>query len=452
MDRNAEAIKYANEHWKLEGNDGSPNATFTLAKLDKFKASNLNATFDAVVCFETIEHIEDPLPMLKEFTQLAPLLICSVTNQNLFPYRDYKFHYRHYMPQEIEELLVEAGWEVLMYHGQPGNDGEAAKPQQMREGKFQIITCQRISPDKAFRNDVWKRLQPPATTVAQPPKPGEVNFEGDAGKPAAPPVCRNRQQYCTENEATGKHVAIVGLGPSSGEYLQHTKMAGRPQAEFDEVWGMNALGSILKLDRLFHMDDVRVQEIRAKSLGESNISNMLKFLKTIDIPVYTSRTHDDYPALVEYPLEEVVNATGELYFNSTAAYAIGFAIYSNVRKISCYGMDFTYPDATYAEAGRGCCEFWLGVAQERGIELRFSSYTSLLDSFWDAKGQWRRRVYGYDTMDMEMKIGADGIVKITKTPMPEEQWPTFKEIEDRYDHSRHPNPHNNAAGVPVKAA
>jgi hypothetical protein len=40
-----------------------------------------------------------------------------------------------------------------------------------------------------------------------------------------------------------------------------------------------------------------------------------------------------------------------------------------VKKISLFGMDFTYPNAHDAEKGRACVEFWLGIAAARGIEL-----------------------------------------------------------------------------------
>jgi hypothetical protein len=52
----------------------------------------------------------------------------------------------------------------------------------------------------------------------------------------------------------------------------------------------------------------------------------------------------------------------DAYFNSTAAYAVAYAIHMGVKKISVFGMDFTYPNAHDAEKGRACVEFWLGIA------------------------------------------------------------------------------------------
>src|SRR4051812_35697873 len=95
------------------------------------------------------------------------------------------------------------------------------------------------------------------------------------------------------------HVAIVGLGPSSVYYLDLAKRAGGRRGLADEIWGINALGDVLACDRIFHMDDVRIQQLRADAQPQSNIAVMLKWLKAYKGTVITSRAHKDYPALVE---------------------------------------------------------------------------------------------------------------------------------------------------------
>jgi SAM-dependent methyltransferase len=52
----------------------------------------------------------------------------------------------------------------------------------------------------------------------------------------------------------------------------------------DEVWTINALGDVLACDRVFHMDDVRIQEIRAAAEPDSNIAAMLAWMKTAPGP------------------------------------------------------------------------------------------------------------------------------------------------------------------------
>ena len=229
-------------------------------------------------------------------------------------------------------------------------------------------------------------------------------------------------------------VAILGLGPSLETFLDVTKRMGGRRGLVDEVWGINALGDIIQCDRVFQMDDVRIQEIRAEARPESNIAAMLDWMKTHPGPIYTSRAHENYPGLVEYPIEDVVNTCGVAYFNSTAAYAVAFAVHIGVKHVSLFGCDFTYPNSHDAEKGRACVEFHLGIAKARGITIGLPNNTSLMDGIATKQD----RLYGYDTVDLAISVDDDEKWKITKTC--HDRRPTADEIEKRYDHSKHPNP------------
>lgn len=236
-----------------------------------------------------------------------------------------------------------------------------------------------------------------------------------------------------------EHVSIVGLGPSCATFFELTRRLGGVSAWCDEVWGINAIGDVLKCDRIFHMDDVRVQEIRAAAKPDGNIAAMLKWLKTAPGPVYTSIVRDGYPGLVAFPLEDVLNRKhdsngGAPYFNSTAAYAIAYAVHIGVKRISLFGLDYTLPNRHDAEKGRACCEFWLGIAAARGIEITVPDSSSMMD----ACEKPEHRLYGYDCVDVQLSDQEDGSVKVSMTPR--ENLPTAAEIEDRYDHTKHQNP------------
>jgi len=232
--------------------------------------------------------------------------------------------------------------------------------------------------------------------------------------------------------AAGKHVAILGLGPSINAFLEFTKRLGGREKFCDEVWTINALGNVFERDLVFHMDDVRIQEIRAAANPDSNIAALLPWLKRSPVPVITSRPHPDYPSLVPFPLEEVVNAHPCAYFNSTAAYAVAYAVHAGVRKMTLFGIDFTYPDAHSAEKGRACVEFWLGIATAKGIELSMPRISTLMD----ACAPQAERFYGYDTLELAFER-QDGWIAVGMTERAE--LPTAEEIEARYDHTAHPN-------------
>ena len=232
--------------------------------------------------------------------------------------------------------------------------------------------------------------------------------------------------------AAPRHVAILGLGPSLEAYVDVVKRLGARRRFADEVWGINAVADVITCDRVFHMDDVRVQEVRAAARPESNIAAMLEWLREHPGPVYTSRPHPAYPGLVAYPLADVLNSCGVAYFNSTAAYAVAFAVHLGVEKITLFGFDFTYPNAHHAEKGRACVEFHLGIAKARGIAIGLPDRTTLMDGIATRD----ERIYGYDTLDVLTDCNEAGRWSVRLEPR--ETIPTADEIEARYDHSKHP--------------
>ncbi len=108
-----EAVSYAKQHY--------PHKNVYHQQLE-LNAAVLST--DPVVAFEIIEHIEDPLPFLKN---CGKLLIASVPNETVLPYRNYKFHYRHYTKDEFEALLDDAGYDVESWYGQDGPESEVVE-------------------------------------------------------------------------------------------------------------------------------------------------------------------------------------------------------------------------------------------------------------------------------------------------------------------------------------
>lgn len=231
-----------------------------------------------------------------------------------------------------------------------------------------------------------------------------------------------------------RSVAILGLGLTLKTYIDQAKGLGGRAKIADEVWGINALGDVIQCDRVFHMDDVRIQEIRAAADPKSNIAAMLSWLKTHPGPIYTSQPHPDYPGMIAYPLAEVLNSCkGQQYMNTTAACAVAFAVHLGVKMIKCFGMDFTLPNSYDAEQGKACVEFWLGFAAARDIQLGIPRNSSLLDACEPRE----RHIYGYDAVHLKI-TNKDGRHRVRMKPR--KTLPTAAEIEHRYDHTRHPNP------------
>jgi hypothetical protein len=212
------------------------------------------------------------------------------------------------------------------------------------------------------------------------------------------------------------------------------KALGNRHKFADEVWAINAMADIIQHDRVFHMDDVLVQEQRAALNPTGNIAAMLEWMKKHPGPIYTSVKREGYPGLVEFPLAEVISQGGLPYFNSTAAYAIAYALHIGVKEISLYGIDYTLPNAHSAEQGRACCEFWLGMAMARGVLVNVPAETSLMDGCEPDE----RKFYGFDMFHVRLEEREEGGVEVNLDP--KENPPTGEEIEKRYNHNQHPNP------------
>jgi len=392
VDADAETIEFARERF------GHPNIEFYHSPAEAIDFPQA----EAAVCFEMIEHVANPRPILKALRAAAPVLLASVPNEEDFPWRpEYAFHHRHYTPDQFADLLNDAGYELAECLGQV--DAEAD-----------------VRPRSETRN-LWQ-----GRTLVAVARRRVV----DLAEPTS------ASQLAPEPKGLG-HVVIIGLGPSAEQYMDLTKRLGGRSRFADQVWAINGLGDVLACDMVFHMDDIRVQERRAAAAPDSNISTMVRWMKGHPGPIMTSRAHPGYPGLVEFPLEDVINELGYAYFNGTAAYAAAYAIFRGASKISFFGCDYTYANSHQAEKGRACLEFWIGYAAARGIELGFADRTSLMDTCEDPADAGELNVYGYDfdTVRIDTSTG-----KARLTFEPKDNPPTAAEIERRYDHSAHVNP------------
>jgi hypothetical protein len=280
LDYDAEALAYAQ---KFYSGPEYYKQDFNAEKIpfdgDGFQKLASYLTMTDATAFEIIEHLENPAELLQSLPDRITRLYCSVPNEDYFPYKGpghengYKFHHRHYTEHEFRALLWDAGWRVDTMRHQAGPETAVGNV----PGRTLVAKC--------VRRSAWK--------------PG------------------------------GKRVAILALGPSLNGYTEVVKRCGGRYARFDEIWGINALGDVYACDRIFHMDDVRIQSRRAEYMPTSNIAVMHKWLKTHPGPIYTSHLDPEYPGLVQFPLEAVVHDLGVAYFNSTVAYAIAMAIHDD---------------------------------------------------------------------------------------------------------------------------
>ena len=222
-------------------------------------------------------------------------------------------------------------------------------------------------------------------------------------------------------------IAIVGLGGSYADYIA-ARVASQ---EFDEIWCINCIGGVIHVDKTFMMDPAS-RFIDTENAG-SQTGIAREFLTKNKAPIFSCAKHPDFPAIEQYPLEDVVKSTGYCYFNNTVAYAIAYAVWKKVEKISLYGIDFTYKNVNMAESGRACCEFWCAIAVSKGIKLEVAHRSGLLDT----NVPDNEKLYGYHRLDDPLvQTVQDGHILITKQsdiepPEPVESDPV---LFGRHDH------------------
>jgi len=197
----------------------------------------------------------------------------------------------------------------------------------------------------------------------------------------------------------GKSIAIVGLGKSWHDY----NLAKSHGTHFDEVWAINAVGSVIFHDRTFMMDPVSRFLDTDNAGGQT--SGMTEVLLNDDKPIYTCELDARCKNLVEFPLNEILKAFNCHYLNNTVAYAVAFALWNKVGTIKMFGVDFSYRgNLHFAESGRACVEYWLSKAMVMGIKIEVASTSGLLDTDVPAE----EKLYGYHRLDDPKIVLSDG--------------------------------------------
>ena len=111
FDISSEAIEYANEWYK--------GPEYMVADCNDKPWGDRE--FDHITCFEFIEHMEEPRPLLKSLAASLKngYLFVSTPNQMLYPFKAERYqndnfpHRKHYRPTELDSLLKECGFTVL---------------------------------------------------------------------------------------------------------------------------------------------------------------------------------------------------------------------------------------------------------------------------------------------------------------------------------------------------
>ena len=97
-----------------------------------------------IVCFEFLEHIKESKKLIKTISLSTNKLLISTPNELVRSYKQHPinpFHYRHWSPNELEELLDENGFKVIQWFCQ--KSGKYYDIKYGTNGKFIIAYCEK---------------------------------------------------------------------------------------------------------------------------------------------------------------------------------------------------------------------------------------------------------------------------------------------------------------------
>lgn len=309
-DVDAEAIAYARKHYSKFG-----------ASVARFFEADGNAPgdlgeYDAAVCFETIEHLKDPRPLLKALRVSAPLLLASVPNEDVMPYeyepgKGYAFHFRHYTKDQFNALLNMCGWRVTEWHGQAGPESEVEPD---INGRTLIAVAQRVE------------------------LPHEV-------KPTK--------------------IAICGGAPSSA----HLAPYDDPSYEIWVHGNQIDRHAGKRVTRIFEIHDDLSEHGDALKYAQMLVDKGIPMVVGAEFPIKA-------PHVEVYPFEAVNRFMGE-HLTSTPAYMMGYAMLrGDVKEIMIYGCDMAVDNHEYFYQ-RPVMYAWIGLAIGRGIKIGIPKASSL---------------------------------------------------------------------------
>lgn len=116
-----------------------------------------------------------------------------------------------------------------------------------------------------------------------------------------------------------------------------------------------------------------------------------RWLAKNTVPIYMQERYEAVPASVRYPKGRILQEFGQprAYFTNHTAWMIALALSEGVTAFGLFGV--SYQTESEYVIQRGSCEYWLGRAQERGVQIILPEQCKLLAD--------PALLYGYESHD-----------------------------------------------------
>lgn len=204
-----------------------------------------------------------------------------------------------------------------------------------------------------------------------------------------------------------KSVTILAMGPTTMQYI--SRVGGQFERPTKHVWAINNAGMWFHdIDLIIAMDDFK--------RDSKTHPKYVKALTNRGVPILTCTAYKKYPALMEYPLKEVLEYLDISHWchyhplDNSCNYALAYAMYKGMKQIALCGFEFRKPytklalleaeefaKRTYGEnvpdwfkyymkdwlpkaqePGELSCYWLLATARERGIAVSIPTGTTLM--------------------------------------------------------------------------
>lgn len=100
------------------------------------------------------------------------------------------------------------------------------------------------------------------------------------------------------------------------------------------------------------------------------------WLKQNHVPIYMQEHYPEIPASIKYPFATMITEFPTGYMANTLAYMIALALMEGVTQIGIFGCNYA-ADSEYGPQ-RGSAEYWLGIAEGRGVRIALPPGCDLL--------------------------------------------------------------------------
>ena len=218
---------------------------------------------------------------------------------------------------------------------------------------------------------------------------------------------RRKPKPKPEQPKPPRKIALIGKAPDSLKFAPYDK----PEWE---IWILNTLGYLKEVprwDRQFELHDLELTKDPGYGDYYKWLSEQTKLMFLRDAPPA------EFKGGVQYPLQDVLatfgQCAGRTYHTNTVSLMIALAIHEHmhghtVGELGLYGINMAQHGLANGKGSAGwfsseyarqrpSVEYWLGLAEGRGIKVVVPDQADLLKCSC---------IYGYHTTDTSKKIAA----------------------------------------------